>query len=98
MHRPGPTRQRQADRLRDIHADGRGIRCHPGGLADRRGHLDLPQFLEAAAAQLIGLGMAGDQDHRGFLAQRGEQCADGVGMTRTAGDPGDAGAARQTAI
>ncbi len=98
MHRSGAARRGQADRLRHIHPDRRGVRRHPGGLADRRGHLDLPQFLEAAAAELVGLGMAGQQHHRGFLPQRGEQRADRVGVARAAGDPGDAGPSGQTSI
>ena len=48
--------------------DRRGIGRHPGRLAYRRGHLHLPQFLEAAAPELIRFGVPGQQHHRRFLS------------------------------
>ena len=54
--------------------------------------------MEAASAELVCLGVAGDQNHGGFLTESGEEGADRVGVAGTAGDPGDAGASCQTSI
>ena len=42
--------------------------------------------------------MAGQQHHRRFCAERGEQRADGVGVAGTAGDQRDAGFAGEPAV
>ena len=95
MHRARPAGTRDPDRLRHLDAEGRH-RCRgPRRLRHRRRHLGLAQFLKAAAPKLVGLGVARQQHQRRFLALRRHQCGGGVGMTRTAGDHGDARLAGQ---
>ena len=98
MHRPGPSGFGDAQRLRDILAQAFRIGGGPRRFADRRGHFRLAQFLETAAAELVGFGVAGQQHQRQFLAKRGEQRGDRVGVAGTAGDHGDAGLAGQPAV
>ncbi len=74
----------------------RGAR-RPGRLGDRRRHLGLADFLEAAAPELPGRGVAGQQHHRRFRAERGEQRADRIGVAGPAGDERDAGLAGEPA-
>ena len=97
MHRAGPAGRGDADGLGEVHPDRCGIRRHPGRFGNGCGHLRLAQFLEAAASELIGLGMTRQQNERGFLTLCREQRADGVGVAGSAGDPGDAGLAGQAA-
>ena len=93
MHRPRPTRGRDADRLADI-APERG--CRRGGergLAHGCCHVGLADFLKSAAAELPCRRMAGEQHHRRLRAERRVKRADRVGVARPARHHRDAGLA-----
>ena len=94
MHRPGPARCRDADRLADIAPERRGRGRGERGLGDRRRHVGLADFLEAAAPELPGRRMARQQHHRRLRAERRVERADRVGVARPAGHHRDAGLAR----
>ena len=98
MHRSRPPCGRDADGLGDVMAERFGRRCRPRRLGDGLGHVGLAQLLEAAAAELPGRGVAGQQHHRQFRAERGEQRADRVGVSRPAGDQCDAGLSGEAAV
>ncbi len=93
VHRPRPARRGDADRFADITAERRGGRRGERRLGDRRRHVGLADFLEAAAAELPGRRVTRQQHHRQFRAERRVERADRVGMARPAGDHRDAGLA-----
>ena len=97
MNRPGPPGGRDPDRPGEVACQGGGGGCGPRGLGDGRGHVGLPDLLEAAATELPGGRVPGDEHHRRLGGERGEKRADRVGVTGAAGDQRNAGLAGETA-
>ena len=98
MDRSAPARRGDADRLADVAAERFGRARRPRCLGHRLGHVGLAKLLEAAAAELPGRGVAGQQHHRRFRPERREQRADGIGVAGPAGDERNAGLAGQPAV
>ena len=83
VHRPAPAAECQTHGARNKLRDSSNTIDHERALGDRRGHMDLIDLLLRAAPQVMGVGAAGDGNHRAFSVHGVGEAGNRVGKPRS---------------